>query len=151
MNCPICRKSDKFEVGYSIGSIDTWLWFGCDRCGVHKSANNIGGLIDKFKILRCRQCQKLGEAFEDCWIDEFTQEEICMSCEHYRGYRKNISKKDRINNLVVKVKGGCISGNCKCGLYDGAYVKNVGMPPFHDGCTCIAEECEEYRERDLKD
>jgi len=81
IKCPKCQKEDMFDVGYSRRAEELphrhsvisqkaanhfWLWFGCDRCGIYVVEFNIKGLLDKFKEIRCEQCKKLEEAFEDC-------------------------------------------------------------------------------------
>jgi len=67
--CPKCQKEDMFDVGYSrrAGELPhrhsvisltaanrSWLWFGCDRCGIYVVEFNIKGLIDKFKEIRSK-------------------------------------------------------------------------------------------------
>ena len=47
---------------------------------------------------------------------------------------------------VVRVKGVCEEGDCDCWLYDNEDVGKVGHPPFHGGCTCIAEEKQPLQE-----
>lgn len=45
----------------------------------------------------------------------------------------------KILNLV-RCAGSCVTGDCDCGLYNGASVPTVGEPPFHEGCECYIEE-----------
>ena len=54
MKCPLCGKNDKFEVGYCIG-VNPWLWFGCDRCGLYKAADNIKDLIKEFNSTKQKE------------------------------------------------------------------------------------------------
>ena len=58
IKCPVCNKEDKFELGYSRG-IDSWLWFGCDRCGIYKAEFTIKDLVAEYHKLRCEELKKL--------------------------------------------------------------------------------------------
>ncbi len=42
--------------------------------------------------------------------------------------------------LYIAVSQLCEQGNCNCLEKDGAPVSEVGHPPFHHGCTCVAVE-----------
>ena len=39
--------------------------------------------------------------------------------------------------MKIRVQGKCVDGDCDCHLKNNADVKDAGMPPFHEGCTCV--------------
>ena len=42
--------------------------------------------------------------------------------------------------LQIVVMGICVIGDCDCMQYDQLLVKDNQLPPFHEGCTCVAIE-----------
>ena len=38
--------------------------------------------------------------------------------------------------MKIIVSQPCQISDCDCKQYDGADPAEVGMPPFHEGCTC---------------
>ena len=41
---------------------------------------------------------------------------------------------------IIRVTTPCFEGNCDCAKYDFADAEEVGLPPYHNGCTCYAVE-----------
>lgn len=57
--------------------------------------------------------------------------------------------------MKIMVSIPCWKGNhkdCECSKYANSDSKDVGIPPFHDGCTCycVADNPEEKQE-DIND
>ena len=55
-----------------------------------------------------------------------------------------------MSKFKIQVRGACLRGNCDCARRDGMIVGEGDIPPFCDGCTCVAVPCsrlDEIRER----
>ncbi len=40
--------------------------------------------------------------------------------------------------MRIETVGPCWDLGCECPKYDGGETSRFGVPPFHDGCVCVA-------------